>query len=113
MVTEALGAEQEKRVAAAIAQEADMVWTKAPNGWVVTTASGAAYLVTVGRTMTCSCMDFQKRCVGSELRCKHCCALARKLARDAERQAPPVVADEEAARIAREDAIFDRIYGNG
>lgn len=111
MVTTGLGEAQEKRVAKAIRLENDLVWTKAPNGWAVTTPSGATYLVT--ERGECSCPDHKFRCCGSELRCFHVIALRRKLMRDAEKNTPPMVADtiERAARLAREDVIFDRIFG--
>ncbi len=100
---------QEARTAKAISEGPDMQWRKSPAGWVVETAGGC-YEVT---ERSCSCPDHQRRCAGTEIRCKHRVALAIRLAEDAARIAPPVVADKEAARIAREDAIFERLYGNG
>jgi hypothetical protein len=70
-----LGMEQERRVARAFAEE--MIWTKAPNGWVANTASGGTYLVT--EKGTCTCGDYQWRCAGTLLRCKHGVQLAHHL----------------------------------
>ena len=69
-----LGMEQERRVARAFAEE--MAFTKAPNGWVVTTAGGC-YLV--GDKGRCSCPDVQYRLIGTMGRCKHEVALAHHL----------------------------------
>lgn len=69
-----LGMEQEKRTARAFSEE--MAFTKAPNGWVVQTGRGA-YLVT--EKGTCTCGDYQWRCAGTLLRCKHTVALRHHL----------------------------------
>lgn len=105
--------EQERRTAKAIAEGGDYTWSKAPNGWVCSTGSGGCYLV---HRNACSCPDFQKRCCGTELRCKHIVALAHRLAEEEAKARPAVVADreaKEAARRAELDADFDRIFGAG
>lgn len=106
---------QDVRTAKAICEGPDMTWTKAPNGWVCSTPSGGCYLVSNEGTGSCTCPDHTKRLAGTLTRCKHRVALAMRQAEEAMRQAPPVIADSEAqaARIAREDELFDRIFGRG
>lgn len=96
--------EQEKRVAKALRVESDLVWTKTPVGWYVTTPSGGRYLV---HRNACQCGDYKHRCAGTEMVCYHIICLRRKLAAAEQRaQAEPKTAamsEEEAAR-------FDKLY---
>lgn len=69
--------EQEARVVRAVQESGDYVFVELEGErFVCTSKSGKAYLVT-GRY--CTCPDYQHRCAGNDLRCKHQIALGQKL----------------------------------
>jgi predicted nucleic acid-binding Zn finger protein len=103
-MTERITEEREARLVRARAEGADYVWTKSPLGWIVTTGTGKVYQVDA---RSCSCQDFVRRCAGTALVCKHVTAFRLKMIAEQERQAPPVIADEAAARRA---AVAQRVF---
>jgi hypothetical protein len=101
------GRAQEQRVARAFLEGGVMLWTLTGEGWIVTAASGNSYRVS---EQSCTCRDYQERCKGTEVRCKHSIALAHKLL--AEGPLPiPAPKPWDAGLPEAERAAFERIFG--
>lgn len=97
---------QEQRIARAVRESGEMLWQTDGTGWIVTTAAGNSYRVS---ERACTCHDYQHRCQGTEVRCKHQVALGQKLL--AEGPGAPSLGP--APLCPAEQAAFDRIFGVG
>lgn len=73
-------ADQDARVARAIAESGDWTWTEHDGSFICETRPGSAYLVS---ETTCTCPDWEYRCSkNADCRCKHQVALGMKLLAD-------------------------------